>query len=86
MNHTPRPWSVVHRTGKKQRDTVYIYRGREALFMQMGRAACPERPFNAALVSAAPDLLEEIEKAMNEIPSLSGRRGLLMAVKKAKGE
>jgi len=82
--HTPGPW-VVH---SSMRDCV-TFQGKdgiENLFLQNldGYFACQNEK-DARLIAAAPDLLEALQYAVEQVPELATVPGIAAAIAKATG-
>ena len=68
-NHTPGPWDVIPARGKMLPHLMGADHSRIALLDDC-HAAENERQANARLIAAAPDLLEALENAANQIKAL----------------
>jgi hypothetical protein len=87
--HTPGPW----RTSPNNPTTIYGKRGEGAVAKALERYMNrDERLANAALMTAAPELLEACEEALawieDRMPGIAvdAKDSLRMAIAKAKGE
>ena len=78
MPHTPEPWSLtvgkyIRITARHGPHSAAVIAGVHRIGVKRGRGVSPEIMGNAYLVSAAPDLLRELQKLIqickeNDIP------------------
>ena len=107
MKHTPGPWKVIPARGYEKRGWVDVVADRNSPVVgadSFVRYSCDEAechhgvriaPANAALIAAAPELLEALEMIVSEADSYTARTGKPVynwldqaraAIAKAKGE
>ncbi len=84
MSHTKKPWRVTHADDDSQWIEADCGMGVARIAIVDDGAGC--QPGNAALIAAAPEMLEALEYAIKQVPELASVPGIESAIRKARGE
>ena len=90
MSHTPGPWEVAENLfGNTASYEVYANvetKSGKGGYTRICQITPRDQKANAALIAAAPELLEALEYAIAQVPELASVPGIDAAIRKARGE
>jgi len=90
MSHTPGPWKVAENLfGNTASYEVYANvetKSGKGGYTRICQITPRDQKDNAALIAAAPEMLEALEYAIAQVPELASVPGIESAIRKARGE